>query len=154
MNPTARSIFYLAVALLLLSGCSGRKAPATFPESSAASLSAEEARPMLVTRALEEHPPLPSEDTQGWKGLHPAEKAKTQEHDHAAHAGQADHGAPTSTEKPAATPSEHDHAAHAEQEAPSQKESTTSYTCPMHPEVVSDKPGRCPRCGMNLEKKR
>jgi P-type Cu+ transporter len=25
------------------------------------------------------------------------------------------------------------------------------YTCPMHPEVVSDKPGRCPKCGMDLE---
>lgn len=27
----------------------------------------------------------------------------------------------------------------------------TTYTCPMHPEVVSDKPGKCPKCGMNLE---
>jgi hypothetical protein len=27
----------------------------------------------------------------------------------------------------------------------------TKYTCPMHPEVVSDKPGRCPKCGMDLE---
>jgi hypothetical protein len=27
------------------------------------------------------------------------------------------------------------------------------YTCPMHPEVQSDKPGKCPKCGMNLEKK-
>lgn len=25
-----------------------------------------------------------------------------------------------------------------------------TYICPMHPEIVSDKPGRCPKCGMNL----
>src|SRR4029450_4032920 len=25
-----------------------------------------------------------------------------------------------------------------------------SYVCPMHPEVVSDQPGRCPKCGMKL----
>ena len=25
------------------------------------------------------------------------------------------------------------------------------YVCPMHPEVVSDKPGSCPKCGMALE---
>jgi hypothetical protein len=27
------------------------------------------------------------------------------------------------------------------------------YTCPMHPEVVSDQPGKCPKCGMTLVKK-
>ena len=24
------------------------------------------------------------------------------------------------------------------------------YTCSMHPEVVQDKPGKCPKCGMKL----
>jgi hypothetical protein len=24
------------------------------------------------------------------------------------------------------------------------------YTCPMHPDVVSDEPGECPECGMDL----
>ena len=32
------------------------------------------------------------------------------------------------------------------------------YTCPMHPEVITDHPGNCPKCGMKLvpikEKKR
>jgi len=26
-----------------------------------------------------------------------------------------------------------------------------TYTCPMHPEVIRDKPGSCPKCGMALE---
>lgn len=32
-------------------------------------------------------------------------------------------------------------------------ENTVEYTCPMHPEVISDKPGKCPKCGMDLVKK-
>ena len=24
------------------------------------------------------------------------------------------------------------------------------YTCPMHPEIVQDHPGNCPKCGMTL----
>ena len=27
------------------------------------------------------------------------------------------------------------------------------YTCPMHPEVVKDAPGDCPKCGMKLIEK-
>ena len=27
----------------------------------------------------------------------------------------------------------------------------TTYTCPMHPEIVRDRPGSCPICGMALE---
>lgn len=26
------------------------------------------------------------------------------------------------------------------------------YTCPMHPEVTSNEPGQCPKCGMDLVK--
>lgn len=28
------------------------------------------------------------------------------------------------------------------------------YYCPMHPEVVASQPGKCPKCGMDLEKKK
>lgn len=28
------------------------------------------------------------------------------------------------------------------------------YTCPMHPEVQQPEPGKCPKCGMTLEKKK
>lgn len=30
---------------------------------------------------------------------------------------------------------------------------TVTYTCTMHPEVITNKPGKCPKCGMNLVKK-
>ncbi len=29
-----------------------------------------------------------------------------------------------------------------------------TYTCPMDPEVTSDKPGKCPKCGMDLVEKK
>ncbi len=41
----------------------------------------------------------------------------------------------------APTPSQHD-------------EHAMTYTCPMHPDVVSDKLGSCPKCGMKLVPKR
>src|SRR5881394_4064721 len=31
-----------------------------------------------------------------------------------------------------------------------EKEKKQKYTCPMHPEVVTDRPGNCPKCGMKL----
>ena len=44
----------------------------------------------------------------------------------------------------------------AQQQKPVKKQTAPAkvYTCPMHPEVKSDKPGKCPKCGMNLEEKK
>ncbi|MDQ7002908.1 MAG: YHS domain-containing protein, partial [Ghiorsea sp.] len=33
-----------------------------------------------------------------------------------------------------------------------QAQGSGKYTCPMHPEVISDKPSSCPKCGMALER--
>ncbi|HEY0669466.1 MAG TPA: heavy metal-binding domain-containing protein [Sphingobacteriaceae bacterium] len=33
------------------------------------------------------------------------------------------------------------------------KQANIAYTCPMHPEVLSDKPGKCPKCKMDLVQK-
>lgn len=41
-----------------------------------------------------------------------------------------------------AAPQEHSH------------EHATTYTCPMHPEIIRDKPGNCPICGMKLVPKK
>src|ERR1700751_6331303 len=52
---------------------------------------------------------------------------------------------------------QHSHHAH-EIEHEREKEERQKYTCPMHPEVITDHPGNCPKCGMKLvplaEKKR
>jgi hypothetical protein len=37
--------------------------------------------------------------------------------------------------------------------AAQKSEKAVQYTCSMHPEVVQDKPGDCPKCGMKLVEK-
>ena len=52
---------------------------------------------------------------------------------------------------------QHSHRDH-EIEQKHEQETKQKYTCPMHPEVITDHPGNCPKCGMTLvplkEKKR
>src|SRR6202040_3853105 len=37
-----------------------------------------------------------------------------------------------------------------EQQQEKEQAGGKKYTCPMHPEVVMDHPGHCPKCGMEL----
>lgn len=71
-------------------------------------------------------------------------------HEQPAHAAGPEPSAPTAAE--------HDHSAHASSPGGTNSsdeghgEEAALYTCPMHPEVRSGQPGRCPKCGMNLER--
>ena len=48
----------------------------------------------------------------------------------------------------------HDHGVDEDGHAmPESENKVTLYTCPMDPEVVQDKPGSCPICGMRLKPK-
>lgn len=68
--------------------------------------------------------------------------------DHSGHAQPA-------TTKPAESRTGHEGHSGAKAAPPAErKPAATIYTCPMHPEVTSDKPGTCPKCGMALVKKK
>ena len=80
--------------------------------------------------------------------------------DHSSH-GQAAPVAPSSQSAPAPTVDHSKHGQAAPAARPNRTETpqaapaaATVYTCPMHPEVTSDKPGTCPKCGMALVKKK
>ncbi|QJD98514.1 hypothetical protein HH214_21840 (plasmid) [Mucilaginibacter robiniae] len=47
------------------------------------------------------------------------------------------------------------HQSPAQKKAKTQKTDTAKvqYTCPMDTDVIASKPGKCPKCGMNLVKK-
>ncbi len=61
--------------------------------------------------------------------------------------GHGGHGGHDMPREDRPNPADHAHAGHAHDAGGS-----GAYTCPMHPEVISDAPGKCPKCGMNLVK--
>ena len=46
----------------------------------------------------------------------------------------------------------HDHSHHDHAHATVKPSAAAKYFCPMHPDVIADKPGSCPKCGMALER--
>ncbi len=55
---------------------------------------------------------------------------------------------------PGPKPAEEPHAHHGQGAQTPAAAPEKLYTCPMHPEVVSAKPGQCPKCGMALVPKK
>jgi hypothetical protein len=51
---------------------------------------------------------------------------------------------------PTMAPMKHGAGQHGSGEQAHPQDSATSYTCPMHPEVIRSAPGKCPGCGMEL----
>jgi Heavy metal binding domain len=49
---------------------------------------------------------------------------------------------------------EHEHPPSLSSGAAGKQEKKQKYTCPMHPEVITDHPGNCPKCGMKLVPKK
>ena len=64
------------------------------------------------------------------------------------------HAYHSEAEPPAPSRATRDHATSGPSPVPAPgatPESSTIYTCPMHPEIRQDRPGACPKCGMALE---
>ena len=86
--------------------------------------------------------------------LVPKETSASGHAGHAAPEGHAAHGGPAKeatkqSQMPAMPASGHAHS-HDEHGHGEHAAAPAQYTCPMHPEVVSDEPGSCPKCGMTL----
>ena len=57
----------------------------------------------------------------------------------------ADPATPAVSVRPTAAPTK------PEEPVPSTSDASGVYACPMHPEVTSSEPGKCPKCGMVLQ---
>ena len=125
-----QSILVLAIAGSLSAACATERPPKPVTLDPSNPAATEAPRPAVA--ALAESPPLNPAPGKQPSEEQPPSPAATGEHGH-------DHGgtAPSDKGKEPA-------------ETKPGKQDATVYTCPMHPEVTSDKPGKCPKCGMKL----
>ena len=122
----------LAALLLLVVGCAATKPMTLGPDHPASPSAAEAPVPEPSNTLATAHPP----------GMPQQPAADPAGHDHHPH----DLGG---MNMPAAATAPTASGGAATQ--PTGQQAT--YTCPMHPEVVSNKPGKCSKCGMTLVKK-
>jgi heavy metal-binding protein len=88
---------------------------------------APESRPFSLSLGAPEH------EIENGESSHATEAEPHVTHDH----GAANVNAPDSERRAAAM-------------STGSSEQSTIYSCPMHPEVKSSQPGKCPKCGMKL----
>lgn len=144
-----RPAYAAVLALNLLAACSTPDAPPltsdhpASPEASEAPLP-----PPSTTLSLTEAAPIEPVAT------HAPAAATHSGHDSHAMDGAAKRP-PKAKEESIAGPTHSHHGAATQASKPpaSQPAASVFYTCPMHPEIVSDKPGKCPKCFMRLIKK-
>ena len=128
----------LAALSLLVVGCAATKPMTLGPDHPASPAAADAPVP----------DPSKTLATTGPAGVPQQAEAAHAGHDHHQHdAG----GMNMSSGEGAAVPATATAAPGASATQPGSRQAT--YTCPMHPEVVSDKPGKCPKCGMTLVRK-
>ncbi|QSQ28626.1 hypothetical protein JY651_34135 [Pyxidicoccus parkwayensis] len=123
-----RRIVCVFASLLTLAACASepRRLPSNVDPSSPDAPEAPPASlPSTLSAPVASAPPAPEQGHAGHGGAQASPDASTSA------SGHAHHGAPATATSPDAG-------------------TATVYTCPMHPEVRSEQPGRCPKCGMKL----
>jgi hypothetical protein len=139
------------LALLVLVGCAGRmEKPDAVPDRPASSASVPTAQPAATLKPDAFDAPAATSVADAQRSAEMAEEMKGA----SGHGGHGGHGGGTyvhadAGREEAAQEESHDHHGHGMAE-----EAAEVYACPMHPEVTSTAPGKCPKCGMDLVKRR